>query len=313
MDYFTLALKAGLSGKIETIYRRSKNDINLQKEIIDYIVISELKNAQKEILYNNIIVSLIASLEAFIFDTIYEKICANPKSIEKNQIEISKILINRNAKTVLSMKAKDYCQSLMFKGIIEIVKIMNTKHKFQISNNCLINSINELSATRNSIVHNRGLVDDDYINKTSNNARNSNIESKLNNDINYILNSIKICNDFIDYIYSSFPQNELKLTETSIFKIFWEESLLQNRIKFDNAWDIFDKDAISMKDELIQILESNALSHAENDMMSFFMKIFGENGFYKKDINLRSIFYRFSIDSPNRQIVEAWLTAPFFF
>ena len=229
--------------------------------------------------------------------------------IDLKEIKIQTIRESNNITNTIRKSAEEYCNKIFFSRISKILKIFKDKHDFKDFGN--IDNLEEFWATRNIIIHNRARVDKSYIYKSGNYARNTEVGRKIGINYDYIISIFDILINLSDVIYNSRPYQTKELTRAKVFRIYWENSILQKSLAFKDAW-ILGNEIFYPTDKLMKRSETGAFSHSECDMVYFFWYIYGTNKYAKSEIDIRSIDYHFSPESKDKKIVTSWLESPFF-
>jgi len=312
MNFYIITRKAELTQRLNRIY---KTIIEQLKKISEYFTNIKEKVTNKsviQILCVNILINIVIYFEAFLKDILEEIIYSNPKSIENVKIVIQKIIDSNNVSRTVRTSAKDYCNNYFYNNIYTIIKNLHDKHGFEKIENIDIESLAEIHATRNILVHNNGIVNDKYLELSGEKARIKEKGKKIPIDYLYIDKSFDVIENAIKKIYDSIPAEHREFTEAKIMKLYWQNTLLEKTLKFNDAWEINGED-IYPKKKFIDRYRQNAFSHSQYDIVLFFLYIFDSYTYSDAKIDIRKIYYHFHEHSNERKIVDAWLEAPFFF
>ena len=312
MNFYIITRKAELTRRLKNIYKIKSEQL---KELWDYSEnIKKVVTNKRHILIScvSILINIVVLFEAFLNEILEEIIYSDPKSINNEKIVIQKIIDTNNVSKTVRNSAKDYCNKYFYNSIYTIIKDLHTKHGFEKNEDIDIESLTEIHATRNCFVHNNGIVNDKYFELSRGKARIKGKDKKIPINYSYIDESFDLIGDAIKQIYNSIPMVHREFTEAKIIKIYWENTLLEKTLKFEDAWEVNGED-IHLKKEFIDRYRRNAFSHSEYDIVLFFLYIFDPYTYSDTKIDIRNIYDHFDENSNERKMVDAWLEAPFFF
>lgn len=307
MDLFllTIAKRGSLGNALSKIHAstilRLKNAESLFQKIENS---PDFTEPEKEHNRAFTIVSVVSFFENYLNIVLFNVIVAFPEKFGKRQFEMQEL---KEVGTLSALFEKKANQAILewaygrfdryierFSKVLDIDSLID-ETKVQI--------VNEIKVTRDVFVHNDGKSNIIYLQKAGDRARVHSENEKLPLDSLYVSNAIEIFIDFLNDLFDRIPSQYKNLSHRRVFKTMWEHTCLNDRVKFENAWEIIDEENFIIRD-----LETDyGFSHSEVEIYKMFKDIYqGRNS-----ANFGYLFRRWGPSTKEHQIALSWLNYPF--
>jgi hypothetical protein len=305
LDLLTIAKRGSLGATLSETHKKTIEKFGFLKALVNKIDSSqEFSSVEKEFNRMSTIISEISLFENYLNDILFNTLVSFPKKFGKKQFDIEEL---KEAGSLLALFEKKATQLILelaygkFDAYIErFSKIMEVsqhiaKDKIQI--------INEIKCTRDAYIHNDGKANNIYFQKSGNRSRADRQSQKLLIDIDYVLNSIDQIIDFLEELFNRLPTYYKNFSHRRVFRTMWENTCLNERVKFEMAWDILDEENFVIKDTETEY----GFSHSEVEIYRMFKDIY--LGTDTTDFGL--LFRRWGPNTKEHQIALSWLNYPF--
>lgn len=169
--------------------------------------------------------------------------------------------------------------------------------------------VQELKATRDVYVHNRGNWNVIYRDKAGPSARPEPQQGTLPLDLAYLENGTNAAIDFIKDFHSQGPRQYERYKRVKAFEQMWTVSALENVMPFNQAWSV---------DLALDIARptDHALgwgwSHSETYLFDFFLAIFNTSH-PNLTSTIQQAIVRWPVETPSGQVMLSWMRSPFYF
>lgn len=253
LEYFSDIVDISMDGKTGR-YRSVPKTV---KE--SYIKIEASKN-QRDILYSGSLMLLVTYFEGTIAKILKTDLQRHPKrlSLDTKTVSYKMLELSNSIEDVRNLLIEDEVMAMMYKSVSDWIEYFrkNIKLKLDYATNVLPELI-EIIARRNIIVHNEGIVNNQYMNIVLKDYRsNVKIGDFLFVDKQYILNAINlvesICMSIILEIWISEGGKDHKEIEKILAIIFDEYLIFENWEKAKILYEVCLKsNKLQLADELI--------------------------------------------------------------
>ena len=288
------------------------DNINKLQEYYSVIHEVELKDVeQKKFFHNSIIQNIETIISAYITDMLKEFSLTDIGCLDEKKVNVVEVIKKRNLSEYITYEVEKFVKEFSYKSFSEQIEYFR-KFKIEFADNQLIDDISEMIATRNILVHNKGIVNDQYL-KQSKDLFRSEKGTTIPIDSDYVQKSLKNCKFLIEQFYKKIPSNYKNFGKPNVFKIMWESSVLEQTLPFSEAFTITKSNSILYNDIILDRYKENAFSHSEMNLITFFFHIFGKTTVQPYAyIDFQGLLYHFAEDSNELKMVSAWLENPFF-
>lgn len=253
LKYFSDIVDISMDGKTGR-YR------SLPKTVKESYIKIEASKKQREILYSGSLMLLITYFESTIAKILKTDLQKHPKrlSLDTKTVSYKMLEMSDSIEDVRNLLIEDEVMTMMYKSVSDWIEYFrkNIKLKLEYVTNMLPELI-EIIARRNIIVHNEGIVNNQYMNIVSKDySSNVKIGDFLSVDKQYILNAINlvesVCMSIILEIWISEGDKDSKEIE-KILAIIFDEYLIFE--KWENAKVLYEvclkSNKLQLADELI--------------------------------------------------------------
>jgi hypothetical protein len=241
--------------------------------------------------------------------------------LDEKKVNVIEVIKKRNLSEYITYEVEKFVKEFSHKSFSEQIEYFrkfkiefsaNQLIDIEFSANQLIDDISEMIATRNILVHNKGIVNDQYL-KQSKDLLRSKKGTIIPIDSDYVQKSLKNCKFLIEQFYKKIPSKYKKFGKPNVFKVMWESSVLEQTLPFSEAFTITKSNSISYNDIILDRYKENKFSHSEMNLITFFFHIFGKTTVQPYAyIDFQGLLYHFAEDSEELKMVSAWLENPFF-
>jgi len=254
----------------------------------------------------NFLIGVSTFLESYISDTLKEILISFPGKLESKNIKLESLANHGSTIGVITEMAEKYLNELNYKSFQDIIKICSKILQFDTNlDQELIGKITELKATRDIIIHNKGIVNETYLRKSAYHARGRDGDEILIS-ADYLKDGVDLMIEFCDEFHKAIPDKIKSYDRKKAFREMWEMSGLNSVVNFDSAWvEDPNNDIVRPKKNF-----SWAWSSSEEELFKFFMFI------YNSDDSNFDFFYllkRWPPKSSSGQVILSWLDSPFHF
>lgn len=253
LKYFSDMVDISMDGKTGR-YR------SLPKTVKESYIKLEASKKQRDILYSGSLMLLVTYFESTIAKIIKTDLQKHPKrlSLDTKTVSYKMLEMSNSIEDVRDLLIEDEVMAMMYKSVSDWIEYFrkNIKLKLEYATNALPELI-EIIARRNIIVHNEGIVNNQYMNIVSKEyISNVKIGDFLSVDKQYILNAINlvesICMSIILEIWISESDKDNKEIG-KILAIIYDEYLIFE--KWENAKVLYEvclkSNKLQLADELI--------------------------------------------------------------
>lgn len=253
------------------------------------------------IIFEGLFVLAVASFENSLNDTLKIFLKSFPYKLDGKVENITKEdLIEGNP---LEKQIDSKIKGLSYKNLAEIMEFFcNT---ISINSDCIsqdhFNSLLEVKATRNLLIHNNLVINEHYIEGAGPSSRSSRLGEKIKVEHDYLFKSITT----LKYILEEFKKRILKkyekYTYIRAFKTLWEFMLPTAIMRFETEWRVDEsRDIVNSYNE--ESTWKNGLSDSERIIHNIWLSHFNGTGINTDYRN----FYR--LDEGNRKKIGYFLT-----
>jgi hypothetical protein len=270
---------------------------------------TEFTNLEKKQTRVSAIISSISYFENYMNDILLNILICYPEKLGKKQFDIGDLKVVGSIYGLIELKANQTVLELAYgrfdsyiekiSGLLELKKTITRTTEFT----SLISQVNEIKATRDVFIHNNGKVNAIYKDKAKDCLRENSIGADLKVEYDYFITSIDYVINFIELIDTGIADNYKNLTPRKIFKVMWNYTCINNRVKFEDAWNVTSDEEYRLRDRE----ENYGFSSSELEIYNFFRDIYSN----EKLTNFPKLFLKFGPSTIEHQIVLSWLNTPF--
>lgn len=253
LKYFSDIVDISMDGKTGR-YR------SLPKTVKESYIKIEASKKQREILYSGSLMLLITYFESTIAKILKTDLQKHPKrlSLDTKTVSYKMLEMSDSIEDVRNLLIEDEVMTMMYKSVSDWIEYFRKNIKLKLENvTNMLPELIEIIARRNIIVHNEGIVNNQYMNIVSKDySSNVKIGDFLSVDKQYILNAINlvesVCMSIILEIWISEGDKDSKEIE-KILAIIFDEYLIFE--KWENAKALYEvclkSNKLQLADELI--------------------------------------------------------------
>ncbi len=306
LSLLTIAKRADLSNRIERTFSNATERISHIQNITEKINTSiEFTPEEKLQSRESGIIGLMSICEQTLNEILHLVLVSFPKKFGNKQFEVEELMEEGSILELFNKKAN---QKLLDMAYGRFDKFMtNFKNTLDLNRDFEQNAIeviNEIKCTRDCLIHSGGKASDLYFSKTKSQARVRVMNERLDVNFQYFLDSIGSINNLISNIKSALPNNLTESKKAYIFRQMWEATCLNDRIKFNVAWNIEGQMV-----RPVDIENNYGFSSSEIEVYNLFRHIYND----KYKVDYAQYFYKWKPHTNEYHIATSWLDSQFYF
>jgi hypothetical protein len=307
LDLLTIARRANLGSKIKGAFENANHRILQIENITDKIEVSIDFDAKEKLQSREFaIIGIVSITEQLLNEVLHQALIAYPKKFGSKKFEIDELIEEGSILELFYLKASQKLLDLAYGRFDKFIKnFTETLELTKEINLDLTEYINEVKCTRDCLIHSEGKTSGLYFSKVGNKARARGNNEKLTIDVNYYKESTRNIKQFLSDIYIAIPSKIIDSKKAYIFRLMWEATCLNSRIKFERAWTIDNSELVRP----IDINDGFGFSSSEMEVYNLFRHMY--NNSFKVDFAL--YFQRWKPQSNEHQIATSWLDNQFYF
>jgi hypothetical protein len=215
-------------------------DLSMKKlqEISTHIV--DLKN---EVMTHGLFVMAVSSMEVMISDVLEYFLRSFPMKLPSNEFKFEKDIFFENYFTLLRKAAEAHITGLSYKSFEDYFKKALEHFSIEWDDffETLGNGIKEIRATRNLLLHNNLIVNDQYLNTAGPQSRASDRGSRLKVDKPYLKKTVDILLKFEEQFRVKLSDKYNEYTKINANKRLWSFLFKSPVMPYDDFWNYDDK------------------------------------------------------------------------
>lgn len=268
-----------------SLKNRNKEIDEIKATSVDLAKNINLSKSQK-IIYYGLCVILQAKIEDIIKEICTAILFGFPEKLsQESSIKIKPIIEGkdffRTRRTLIDKEMKEMSFTPFTEQVNYLIGLLNVNIPLHIKKDILI--LQELSATRNIIVHSNGKVDKGYLDIAGINARVSHTGEIITVDNVYIDSSCTIIKKLFVWIYDEIKVKFQDYTKSRLIKDAWNACFNSPILKFEDWW------IINSKGEVIGFQNDNehwgAASSGERALLALFSQMYTGTAKYPEDLD----------------------------
>lgn len=300
----TISFRANLLNKCLKYTSRANDIINKWIRLSDEAEKLRLDDELSELILSARLSGLVTAVETLLNDILANVYVAYPLKLGKKTITVQDL--NSSGTYIQAIKniANSAVNEISYKSFRDYwVEWQNIVAKLPKISEDQINQFSEVKATRDLYVHNNGMVNELYLRKAGDKAREQK-NSKVPLSQEYLDKVSELSIFFIETIKEGIIIKFGHCTKESVFREMWDATCCGKMVNFDTQWEV-SKQPYHRKDY------TWGWSSSEKAVFDFFLTIFHRNS---EDIStdINYALYRWSSETSTGKVLRSWLESPFY-
>lgn len=304
---FTFGKQAGL-GKF-LVERRDETikALTTGKQYIANTEAGSLPPEQRAFHYQGYLGAIYSAFEGYLLDVAVEVLECFPQKLKDSDIKLSDY--TNNPHDFVSHMVDRQMNALGYKRFEMIAETVMKYFQPKPLRSTALPVVQELKATRDLYVHNKGYWNTTYHGKAGPNARTEPQRGPLPLDLNYLSAGTDAALIFVKDFHDQGPRQYERCNKKLAFQQMWEATYLNTVMPFSRCW------MVESANDMVRPSADGlgwGWSSSEKMLFDFFLSIFNPD---HPDIEtkIQDVIGRWPIGSREGQVILSWMRSPFYF